>query len=61
MSNTNLPGISAPEQKKESWGEFGSRHYNQQYESWMPWVEDNFLHYFTKDNKASYATKSASL
>jgi len=23
----------------------------------MPWIEDNFLKYFTKDNKASYATK----
>lgn len=23
----------------------------------MPWVEDNVLYYFTKDNKASYATK----
>ncbi|KAM0355192.1 hypothetical protein ACHAPU_001057 [Fusarium lateritium] len=31
--------------------------YNQQYEKWMPWIEDNFLYYFTKDNKASYATK----
>lgn len=23
----------------------------------MPWIEDNFLYYFTKDNKASYATR----
>lgn len=32
-------------------------YYNKQYESWMPWVEDQYLKWFTKDNKASYATK----
>ncbi|KAI8720154.1 hypothetical protein NCS52_00460100 [Fusarium sp. LHS14.1] len=31
--------------------------YNDQYEKWMPWVEDMYLKWFTKDNKASYATK----
>ena len=31
--------------------------YNNQYEKWMPWIEDMYLYYFTKDNKASYATK----
>jgi hypothetical protein len=31
--------------------------YNEQYEKWVPWLEDMFLHYFTKDNKASYATR----
>jgi len=25
----------------------------------MPWIEDHFLKWFTKDNKASYATKGA--
>ncbi|KAF9741735.1 hypothetical protein PMIN06_011872 [Paraphaeosphaeria minitans] len=38
---------------KEAAGEF----YNRQYESWMPWIEDKYLSWFTKDNKASYATK----
>ena len=28
-----------------------------QYNNWVPWIEDMFLKYFTKDNKASYATK----
>ena len=37
--------------------EWSKKQYNQQYENWMPWVEDNVLYYFTKDNKASYATK----
>ena len=31
--------------------------YNKQYESWMPWVEDIYLRYFTKDNKVSYTAK----
>jgi len=28
-----------------------------QYNKWMPWIEDVFLKYFTKDNKTSYAAK----
>ncbi|KAF4331592.1 hypothetical protein FBEOM_14652 [Fusarium beomiforme] len=31
--------------------------YNEQYEKWVPWLEDVYLRWFTKDNKASYATK----
>ena len=42
---------------KQQAGEF----YNRQYDSWMPWVEDKYLQWFTKDNKASYATKRTSL
>ncbi|KAH7082079.1 hypothetical protein FB567DRAFT_571021 [Paraphoma chrysanthemicola] len=38
---------------KEAAGEY----YNQKYETWMPWIEDKYLSWFTKDNKASYATK----
>jgi hypothetical protein len=45
------------EQKKQTYTEWAKEKYAQQYESWMPWIEDNFLKYFTKDNKASYATK----
>ncbi|RAQ36289.1 hypothetical protein DPQ28_11840, partial [Pasteurella multocida] len=37
--------------------EWSKKQYNQQYENWMPWIEDNVLYYFTKDNKASYTTK----
>ncbi|OMP87148.1 hypothetical protein BK809_0007234 [Diplodia seriata] len=33
------------------------KQYNQQYDRWVPWLEDQYLKYFTKDNKASYATK----
>ena len=45
-----------PKTYKQQAGEF----YNKQYESWMPWVEDKYLSWFTKDNKASYATKRMS-
>ncbi|KAI6758858.1 hypothetical protein HG530_011098 [Fusarium avenaceum] len=31
--------------------------YNDQYKKWVPWLEDTYLRWFTKDNKASYATK----
>ncbi|KFA64927.1 hypothetical protein S40285_08699 [Stachybotrys chlorohalonatus IBT 40285] len=31
--------------------------YNDQYEKWVPWMEDMYLYYFTKDNKASYTAK----
>ncbi|KAG8628528.1 hypothetical protein KVT40_004401 [Elsinoe batatas] len=37
--------------------ERGKQIYNNQYERWMPWIEDQYLYYFGKDNKASYATK----
>ncbi|KAJ4332112.1 hypothetical protein N0V95_009742, partial [Ascochyta clinopodiicola] len=38
---------------KQQAGEF----YNRQYDNWVPWMEDKYLQWFTKDNKASYATK----
>ncbi|KAF3916416.1 hypothetical protein ABW21_db0207803 [Orbilia brochopaga] len=31
--------------------------YNRQYEKWVPWLEDQYLYYSGKDNKASYVTK----
>ncbi|EGU74590.1 hypothetical protein FOPG_07830 [Fusarium oxysporum f. sp. conglutinans race 2 54008] len=31
--------------------------YNEQYEKWVPWIEDVYLRWFTKDNKTSYAAK----
>jgi hypothetical protein len=41
---------------KEQAGDF----YNRQYDNWVPWMEDKYLQWFTKDNKASYATKRTS-
>ncbi|KAL2760378.1 hypothetical protein ACRALDRAFT_1059797 [Sodiomyces alcalophilus JCM 7366] len=37
--------------------EWAKQTYNEQYEKWVPWLEDQYLRLFTKDNKASYSTK----
>ncbi|KAM5341767.1 hypothetical protein ACJ41O_014798 [Fusarium nematophilum] len=37
--------------------EWAKTTYNDQYEKWMPWIEDMYLRWFTKDNKTTYATK----
>jgi hypothetical protein len=42
---------------KKSYKQAASDFYNRQYDSWVPWVEDQYLKWFTKDNKASYGTK----
>ncbi|OQO00966.1 hypothetical protein B0A48_13655 [Cryoendolithus antarcticus] len=46
------------EQKKgQTYTEWIKSGYHNQYENWMPWIEDKYLSWFSKDNKASYATK----
>lgn len=45
--------------QQQTWTDYGKQVYNEQYERWMPWIEDMYLRWFTKDNKASYATKGA--
>jgi len=48
------------EQKKgKSYMEWVKEGYNNQYENWMPWIEDQYLKWFTSDNKASYAAKDS--
>lgn len=37
--------------------QWAKEQYNVQYEKWVPWLEDTFLKYFTRDNKASYAAR----
>lgn len=37
--------------------EWSKQTYNQQYEKWVPWMEDVYLRWFTKDNKTSYTAK----
>jgi hypothetical protein len=50
------------EQKKgKSYMEWVKEGYNNQYENWMPWIEDQYLKWFTNDNKASYAAKGQSV
>ncbi|KAK5105794.1 hypothetical protein LTR62_002136 [Meristemomyces frigidus] len=50
---------SLPEDKKhgKTYYEWITEGYQHQFENWMPWIEDVYLRWFTKDNKASYATK----
>jgi len=31
--------------------------YETKKEQWIPWIEDQYLYWFSKDNKTSYATK----
>lgn len=45
------------QEDQKTYKQMAGDYYNRQYESWMPWVEDQYLKWFTKDNKASYATK----
>ena len=51
-----------PEDQKQGKGYYQwiKEGYNHQMENWMPWIEDTYLSWFTKDNKASYATKGTS-
>ena len=50
-------GLSPEQKSKQSYTEWAHEAYNDQYEKWMPWIEDKYLGLFGKDNKASYATK----
>ena len=49
--------MSDQNQNKKTYTQAASEFYNRQYENWVPWLEDQYLKRFTKDNKASYATK----
>ena len=51
----NLP---EDQKKQQTYTEWAKEVYHDQYEKWMPWLEDQYLKWFGKgDNKASYATK----
>lgn len=45
------------DQKQVGYMEWIKQGYYQRKENWMPWIEDQYLRWFTSDNKASYATK----
>lgn len=58
---TNSASQHTKEKKKQSYTEWVQEAYHDQYEKWMPWIEDQYLKCFEKgDNKASYATKGIS-
>ncbi|KAF2824937.1 hypothetical protein CC86DRAFT_353612 [Ophiobolus disseminans] len=48
---------TTPNKDQKTYRQQAGEYYNQKYETWMPWIEDKYLSWFTKDNKASYATK----
>jgi hypothetical protein len=66
QKNTQKNTQQKPQSKKtytEVAGEYkdaAGEYYNQKYEQWMPWIEDQYLKWFTNDNKASYSTKRSS-
>ncbi|KAF2476961.1 uncharacterized protein BDR25DRAFT_276573 [Lindgomyces ingoldianus] len=49
--------MAEPNKNQKTYKQAVGEYYNKQYESWVPWVEDQYLRWFTKDNKTSYATK----
>lgn len=50
--------LPADQKKKQTYSQWLKEMYNQQWENWMPWIEDQYLKWFGKgDNKASYVTK----
>ncbi|KAI9640758.1 hypothetical protein NHQ30_011067 [Ciborinia camelliae] len=52
--------LSDDQKQKQTYTDWVKEAYNEQYEKWMPWIEDQYLKWFGKgDNKASYATKDA--
>jgi len=51
-------GLPEDQRSKQTYTEWAKEVYDDQYEKWMPWLEDQYLRWFGKgDNKASYATK----
>jgi hypothetical protein len=52
-------GLPEEQKKKQTYVEWAKEVYHNQYEKWMPWIEDQYLKWVGKgDNKASYVTKS---
>jgi len=49
--------LPADQKKGKTYVEWIQEGYHHQYENWMPWIEDQYLKWFSKDNKTSYATK----
>lgn len=48
------------DKSQQSRVEWMKEYYNKQYENWMPWMEDQYLKWFSKDNKTSYTAKRTS-
>jgi len=64
MDKVTGSGNQAAEQVKQNTSQVPMTEQNKGWyetkkEQWMPWVEDQYLYWFSKDNKASYATKDS--
>ncbi|EPE05125.1 hypothetical protein F503_03730 [Ophiostoma piceae UAMH 11346] len=62
MSQTaNTMPTSQPQDAEppKTWSQSARDSYDALYTSWAPWAEDLYLRYFTRHNKASYATEDA--
>jgi hypothetical protein len=57
QKKTTFDHMPDDQKKGLSYTEWLKQGYQHQYTNWMPWIEDKYLSWFTKDNKASYATK----
>ncbi|KAI1171429.1 hypothetical protein F4777DRAFT_565579 [Nemania sp. FL0916] len=53
------PNNNQSEQKGQTTMEWVRQKYNEKYDAWMPWIEDTFLKYFTKDNRTSYVARDS--
>lgn len=56
-TNNDNSNREQTEEEKQSTMEWAKVKASEQYDAWMPWIEDTFLKYFTKDNKASYVAR----
>jgi hypothetical protein len=61
MPESSQNSLATKQPEKETWSGWGNRKYNEKYETWMPWIEDKYLYWWGKDNKASYTAKSKSI
>jgi hypothetical protein len=62
QKHAQYDALSPDQKSKQTYTEWVKEVYNNQYEKWMPWIEDQYLYWFGKgDNKASYVTKGMCL
>jgi len=58
QKHAEYDALSPEQKKKQTYTEWVMAAYANQYERWMPWIEDQYLYWFGKgDNKASYVAK----
>ncbi len=61
MSGKSPLPVPQQEPENESYYAWGKRKSGEKWQNWKPWLEDVYLRWAGKDNKASYTTKSRPL